>query len=105
MRPASISRSPTSRSIDTPQNKAFIAGLQKMFGDDMKTPNDLSEPEYDGIYLYKAAVETASRTDAQKVLAALPKVSFVGARGLIQMNKQHHAPLTIYLGQVEKDGS
>ena len=92
-------------SIDTPQNKAFIAGLQKMFGADMKTPNDLSEPEYDGIYLYKAAVEAAKSTDAQKVIAELPKVSFTGARGLIQMNKQHHAPLTIYLGQVEKDGS
>jgi urea transport system substrate-binding protein len=91
--------------IDTPQNKAFIAGLQKMFGADLKTPNDLSEPEYDGIYLYKAAVEAAKSTEAQKVIAELPKVTFVGARGLIQMNKQHHAPLTIYLGQVEKDGS
>ena len=37
-----------------------------MFGTDMKTPNDLSEPEYDGIYLYKAAVEKAgSSTDRE----------------------------------------
>ena len=92
-------------SIDTPENKAFIAGLQKMFGADLKTPNDLSEPEYDGIYLYKAAVEKAKSTDAKAVLAALPTASFVGARGLIEMNKQHHAPLTIYLGQVTEDGS
>ena len=56
-------------SIDTPQNKAFIAGLQKMFGNDMKTPNDLSEPEYDGIYLYKAAVEKAGSFDEAKVLS------------------------------------
>ena len=56
-------------SIDTPQNKAFIAGLQKMFGSDMKTPNDLSEPEYDGIYLYKAAVEKAGSFDEAKVLS------------------------------------
>jgi branched-chain amino acid transport system substrate-binding protein len=91
--------------IDTPENKAFIAGLEKMFGKDLKTPNDLSEPEYDGIYLYKAAVEKAGSTDEQKVLAALPTVSFTGARGPIRMDKQHHAPLTIYLGQVQQDGS
>jgi urea transport system substrate-binding protein len=66
-------------SISTPENKAFIAGLEKMFGKDMKTPNDLSKPEYDGIYLYKAAVEKAGSTDEQKVLAALPTVSFTGA--------------------------
>ena len=92
-------------SIDTPENKAFIAGLTKMFGKDLKTPNDLSEPEYDGVYLYKAAVEKAQSTDPKKVLAELPTVTFVGARGLIQMNREHHAPLTIYLGQVEDDGS
>ncbi|HEY4042344.1 MAG TPA: substrate-binding protein [Rhodopila sp.] len=92
-------------SIDNPQNQAFIAGLQKMFGNDMKTPNDLSEPEYDGIYLYKAAAEKAGSLDEAKILHALPEVSFDGARGKITMDKQHHAPLTMYLGQVQADGS
>jgi urea transport system substrate-binding protein len=92
-------------SIDNAQNKSFMAGLQKMFGADMKTPNDLSEPEYDGIYLYKAAVEKAGSLDEAKVLKALPEVSFDGARGKITMDKQHHAPLTMYLGQVQADGS
>jgi branched-chain amino acid transport system substrate-binding protein len=91
-------------SIDSAENKSFIAGLQKMFGADMKTPNDLSEPEYDGIYLYKAAVEKAGSFDEAKVIAALPLVTFTGARGAISMDKQHHAPLTMYLGQVESDG-
>lgn len=92
-------------SIDSPENKAFIAGLQKKFGADMKTPNDLSEPEYDGIYLYKAAVEKAGSVDPDKVLKALPEVSFTGARGKITMDKEHHAALTMYLGQVQADGS
>ncbi len=47
-------------SIDTPENKAFISAMQSMFGADLKTPNDLSEPEYEGVYLYKAAVEKAT---------------------------------------------
>jgi len=92
-------------SLDNSKNKAFTDGLRKMFGNDMKTPNDLSEPEYDGIYLYKAAVEKAGSFDTQQVLKALPTVSFDGARGLIQMSKDHHAPLTMYLGQVQSDGS
>ena len=91
--------------IDNAQNQAFKASLNKMFAADTKTPNDLSEPEYDGIYLYKAAVEKAGGFDEAKVLSELGKVSFTGPRGSITMDKQHHAPLTMYLGQVQQDGS
>lgn len=91
--------------IDSPKNKEFLAAMQKKFGANMKTPNDLSVPEYEGVYLYKAAVEKAGTTASDKVIPALAAVSFEGPRGLIQMNKQHHAPLTMYLGQVQKDGT
>lgn len=92
-------------SIDSPENKAFLEAMEKKFGGDLKTPNDLSVPQYEGIYLYKAAVEKAGTTDTDAVLQALPQVSFKGPRGTIQMSKQHHAPLTMYLGQVQTDGS
>ena len=91
--------------IDNPENKKFLAAMQKKFGADLKTPNDLSVPEYDAVYLYKAAVEKAGSTDSAKVLAALPTVSFDGPRGKIEMGDEHHAPLTMYLGQVQKEGS
>jgi branched-chain amino acid transport system substrate-binding protein len=78
--------------------------MQKKFGADLKTPNDLSVPQYEAVYLYKAAVEKAGATAAEKVIPALATVSFEGPRGLIQMSKQRHAPLTMYLGQVQKDG-
>src|ERR1700688_2444473 len=35
--------------IDTPANHAFLAAMQKRFGADLKTPNDLSVPEYEAI--------------------------------------------------------
>jgi branched-chain amino acid transport system substrate-binding protein len=92
-------------SIDSPENKAFLAAMEKKFGKDLKTPNDLSVPQYEGVYLYKAAVEKAGSTDTAAVVAALPQVSFTGPRGVNVMNKQHHAPLTMYLGQVQADGS
>lgn len=91
--------------IDSPKNKEFLAAMQKKFGANLKTPNDLSVPEYEGVYAYKMAVEKAGSTDADKIIAALSEVAFEGPRGVIKMNKQRHAPLTMYLGQVQKDGS
>lgn len=91
--------------IDSPENKAFLAAMTKKFGKDLRTPNDLSVPQYEAIYLYKAAVEKAGSTDTASVIKALPTVSFKGPRGEISMSKQHHAPLTMYLGQVKEDGS
>lgn len=90
--------------IDSPANKSFLAAIQKKFGKDLRTPNDLSVPQYEGIYLYKAAVEKAGTTDTAAVIEALKSVSFTGPRGTISMSKQHHAPLTMYLGQVQDDG-
>jgi urea transport system substrate-binding protein len=90
--------------IDSEKNKIFLAAMDKKFGAQLKTPNDLSVPQYEAIYLYKAAAEKAGSTDAAKVVPALAEVSFTGPRGSIQMNKQRHAPLTMYLGQVQSDG-
>lgn len=92
-------------SIDSKANKDFLAAMDKKFSGELRTPNDLSVPQYEGVYLYKAAVEKAGSTDTKAVLAALAEVSFTGPRGPVTMNKQHHAPLTMYLGQVQEDGS
>lgn len=91
--------------IDSAENKAFLEAMKAKFGDELRTPNDLSVPQYEAVYLYKAALEKAGSTDAKAVLDVLDDVSFVGPRGTIQMSKQHHAPLTMYLGQVQEDGS
>ena len=92
-------------SIDTPANKKFLADMKAKFGDGLKTPNDLSVPEYEGVYAYKAALEKAKSTKADDVIKALAEVSVDGPRGTIRMNKERHAPLTMYLGQVQADGS
>ena len=92
-------------SLDSAENKKFVGALKDKFGDKLLTPNDLSVPEYEAIYLYKEAVEMAKSTEEAPVLKALGEVSFQGPRGLIKMDKQHHAALTMYLGQVQGDGS
>jgi branched-chain amino acid transport system substrate-binding protein len=91
--------------IDSAANKSFMAAMQKKFGGDLKTPNDLSVPEYEAVYAYKAAAEKAGSTEQAKVLKALGEVAVEGPRGKIAMSKEHHAPLTMYLGQVQADGS
>ena len=91
--------------IDTPENKRFMQAMQKKFGAEMKTPNELSEPQYEAFQLYKAAVEKAGSTDAALVIRALAEVSFNGPRGVIQMNRSRHTPLAMRLGQVQADGT
>jgi ABC-type branched-subunit amino acid transport system substrate-binding protein len=46
-------------SIDNKQNKHFVQALDSQFGGKVKTPNELSEPQYEAFYLYKEAVEKA----------------------------------------------
>ena len=92
-------------SIDTPQNRKFLDGLKAKFGNDAKTANEFSGPQYEAFYLYKAAVEKAGGMDPQKVVQALGEVSFDGPRGPVKMDRQRHAALTMRLGQVQQDGS
>ncbi len=91
--------------IDTPENLAFLAAMKKKFGANLKTPNSLSQQEYDGVHAYALAVEKAKTTKADAVIKTLPTVVFKGPRGSVQMNKQHHAPLPMYLAQVQADGT
>jgi len=91
--------------IKSDANAKFLKAMKAKFGDKLITPNDLSVPEYDAVYLYKVAVEKAGTTDAGPVIKALSTVSYAGPRGTVSMNTQRHAPLTMYLGEVQGDGS
>ncbi|SSW72287.1 Aliphatic amidase expression-regulating protein [Achromobacter veterisilvae] len=92
-------------SIDTPQNRKFLEGLKTKFGGQAKTANEFSAAQYEGFFLYKAAVEKAGGTDPAKVVQALSEVSVDGPRGPVRMDRQRHAALTMRLGQVQQDGS
>ncbi|APA88631.1 substrate-binding protein [Paraburkholderia sprentiae WSM5005] len=92
-------------SIGSPENEKFLAAMDKRFGKGMKTPNELSEPQYEAFFLYKAAAEKAGSTDPAKVIRALDQVSFDGPRGPVSMDKSRHTPLAMRLGQIQADGS
>jgi urea transport system substrate-binding protein len=92
-------------SIDTPANAKYLAAMKAKFGSALKSRNDLSVPKCEAVYAYKAAVERAGSTAVDGIIKSLADVTVDGPRGSIRMNKQRHVPLTMYLGQVQADGS
>jgi branched-chain amino acid transport system substrate-binding protein len=89
--------------VDSPENQAYKAALQQMFGDKYKTPSILSVPTYDFVHLYKLAVEKAGSTDHQAVNQAMKEVSFNGPGGEVAFNQQGHATLPIHIASLAGD--
>jgi urea transport system substrate-binding protein len=61
---------------------------------------------YDGVYLWKQAVEKAGSFDVDKVRAALEAGddSFAGPGGKITMQANHHATKNVYIGETKANG-
>jgi len=60
---------------------------------------------YDGVYLWKAAVEKAKSFDVEKVVAALESgISFEGPGGKVTSQKNHHLTKNVYIGETKADG-
>lgn len=92
-------------SIQTEKNAQFLKAMNDKFGAKAETPNELSVPQYDAVHLYALAVEKAGTTDTDAVVKALSEVTFDGPRGRVSMSKQRHAPLTMYLAQLNAQGN
>ena len=69
----------------TPKTMDFVKAFQARFG---KSPT-YNAGTHDAIYLLKEAIEQAGTTDADKLVQALEKISFVGAAGVIEFDKRH----------------
>ena len=100
-------------SIDSPANKKFVADFKAWLAKSTVTglvkegrvtcsPMVLS---YDGMYLWKAAVEKAGSFDVDKVRAALKSgLSFDGPGGKVTTQKNMHLTKTVYIGETKADG-
>ena len=101
------------QSIDTPANKKFVADFQAWLAKSTVTglvkegrvtcsPMVLS---YDGMYLWKAAVEKAGTFDVDKVRTALKSgLSFDGPGGKVTTQKNMHLTKNVYIGETKADG-
>jgi urea transport system substrate-binding protein len=101
------------QSIKSPENKKFLADWFKWIksstvpgivkeGRVVDSPMVLS---YDGVYLWKAAVEKAKSFDVEKVVAELEKgISFDGPGGKVTSQKNHHMTKNVFIGETKADG-
>lgn len=100
-------------SLDTPANKKFINDFTGWLKT-TSTPGIVRENRvtcspmvlsYNGVYLWKAAVEKAGSFDVDKVREALTSgVSFDGPGGTVTMQKNHHLTKNVYVGETKADG-
>jgi urea transport system substrate-binding protein len=73
---------------------------------DKRTVDSPMVLSYDGVYLWKAAVEKAGSFDVDKVRETLESgaISFDGPGGKITMNQNHHATKNVYIGETRANG-
>lgn len=89
--------------IETPENKAFIKKYTELFGT-ATTVTNLTEGAYHGVYMLAKAIENAKSLSAQDIIAAASGMDFDSPAGTIHMDeKNHHAWLNTYIGQVQED--
>ncbi len=101
------------QSIKTPANTKFVTNFKKWLGETSEagivkegrvtcSPMVLS---YDGVYLWKKAVEQAKSFDVPKVIAALEKgITFDGPGGTVKTQQNHHLTKSVYIGETKADG-
>ena len=100
-------------SIDTPANKEFITNFNSWLAKTnvpgiIKKDRVTCSPmvlSYNGVYLWKAAVEKAKSFDPEKVMKALESgISFDGPGGTVTTQKNHHLTKTVYIGETLETG-
>ena len=100
-------------SIESPANSKFISDFQSWLSKTstagiVKANRVTCSPmvlSYDGVYLWKIAVEKAGSFDVDKVREALLSgISFDGPGGTVVTQKNHHLTKTVYIGETREDG-
>ncbi|MEI7911484.1 MAG: urea ABC transporter substrate-binding protein [Verrucomicrobiota bacterium] len=100
-------------SIKSPANAKFIKDFQGWLAKSdvsgiVKENRVTCSPmvlSYDGVYLWKAAVEKAGSFDVEKVMAALKGgISFNGPGGKVTSQKNHHLTKNVYIGETRANG-
>jgi urea transport system substrate-binding protein len=100
-------------SLTTPENKSFLKRWDAWLKTQshpgvVKEKRTVDSPmvlSYDGVYLWKAAVEKSGSFDVDKVRETLEAgVHFDGPGGKITMTKNHHATKNVYIGETRANG-
>jgi urea transport system substrate-binding protein len=93
------------QSLDTPENKAFVAEFKKKWGADAPI-GDVTQAAYEGPWLWKAAVEKAGSFDTDKVVKAEESgsITFDAPEGKVYLEPNHHLKTRLRIGEWRADG-
>jgi urea transport system substrate-binding protein len=91
------------QSLDTPENRQFVANFQARYGDNRVT-SDPIEAAYTQVYLWKEAVELAHSFDVDRIRTAAYGVSFAAPGGFVCIKPNHHVSKVCRIGQALPNG-
>jgi urea transport system substrate-binding protein len=101
-------------SLKTPENKSFLAAWNSWLTTEthpgvVKEHRAVDSPmvlSYDGVYLWKEAVEKAGTFDVDAVRKVLESgdISFAGPGGKITVQANHHCTKNVYIGETRANG-
>ena len=92
-------------SVDTPENKAFIAKWHEFTKNPKRTTNDPMEAHYIGFNAWVKAVQKAGTTQPDKVIDALIGVTVPNLTGgYATVMPNHHLTKPVLIGEVQGDG-
>ena len=101
-------------SLKTPENKTFLKNWDDWLATEdhpgvVKEHRAVDSPmvlSYDGVYLWKEAVEKAGTFDVDAVRKVLESgdMSFMGPGGKITVQSNHHCTKNVYIGETRANG-
>ena len=101
-------------SLKTPENKTFLKNWDDWLATEdhpgvVKEHRAVDSPmvlSYDGVYLWKEAVEKAGTFDVDAVRKVLESgdISFMGPGGKITVQSNHHCTKNVYIGETRANG-
>ena len=99
------------QSVDTPQNKQFVADFKayckknNLPDGDKRVTDDPIEAAYFGVHVWKQAVEKAGTIEVNAVRKAVYGQKFLAPGGEIMMDEaNHHTHKPVLIGEIMKDG-
>ena len=93
------------QSIDTPENKSFVANWQKYRNDPKAVTNDPMESSYDLFNLWAQAVAKAGSTGVDAVSKAIVGEKVKSPTGYdVVMNPNHHLTKPVFIGEIQANG-
>src|ERR1700712_5262652 len=93
------------QSLDTPENKDFIAKWQAYTKNPKRVTNDPMEASYIGFNMWVKAVEKAGTIDPSKVIDAMIGVAVPNlSGGFAAMMPNHHITKPVFIGEIKANG-